>query len=300
MFNKWKILTATIVIATLHPNQSYAQDDQLERRVNKLEKEVQAVQRKVFPNKSDRFFEPEITPNSPKPNTVQSENNDNAALRDLLGRVNALEEQLATLTGQVEEQQFKMRSVESKLAELDTAIKAQQKAAEEAHIPITPAAEQETSISETAPKAVSAEKRNQVAAIEVPDTGDAFEDNYNYGFRLWDKKFYPEAQAQLQETIDTFPNHARISFARNLLGRAWLDDKKPRTAAKVFYDNYKNNPRGGRAPDSLYFLGVALASMEEFSKSCEAYDQLESAYPDTAEGRLATRLSKGRTEAKCP
>ena len=138
-----------------------------------------------------------------------------------------------------------------------------------------------------------------VAAIERPATSDAFEDGYNYGYRLWEAKFYPESQATLEETIAKFPKHKRASYARNLLGRAWLDDKKPATAVKVFYDNYKADPRGDRAPESLFFLGSALTDLGKTAEACEAFGELAKAYPDAATGRLAERIAAGKTRAKC-
>ena len=43
----------------------------------------------------------------------------------------------------------------------------------------------------------------------MPETGDAAEDSYIYGFRLWEAKYYPEAQAQLKKTFETHPDHRR-------------------------------------------------------------------------------------------
>ena len=300
MLHKYKLITLMAAIAFIQPQNLLAQDENVERRVEKLEKEVRAVQRVVFPKGSDRFFEPEIVPEK-SPTTTNQNSTDNAAVRDLLGRVNALEEQLATLTGQLEEQQFKMRSVETRLADLEKGLKEQQAAASETATasPDSNAQENQATSSETTAAPVSSARRDAVAAIEIPSTGDEFEDSYNYGFRLWDAKFYPEAQVQLQETVDKFPNHPRASFARNLLGRAWLDDNKPTNATKILYDNYVSDPRGARAPDSLYFLGNALTNMNELSKACEAYQQLQDAYPEISEGRLASRLSRGRSAAKC-
>jgi len=37
----------------------------------------------------------------------------------------------------------------------------------------------------------------------------------------------PVAQQQLLRVVQQYPRHARISYARNLLGRAYLDDGKP-------------------------------------------------------------------------
>lgn len=299
MLQKFKILTIAASIIIFQPHNVMAQNNDLDNRVEKLEKEVRAVQRKVFPQGSDRFFEPEITAETAQPANPRNSNNENAAVRDLLNRVNALDEQVAQLTGQLEEQQFKMRNVESKIAQLEEALKSQQSASAQTAVVTDNGSAAVTSSAVSAPPAVSSARRNAVAAIELPDTGNAFEDSYNYGFRLWEAEFYPEAQVQLQSTIDNFSSHPRASFARNLLGRAWLDDNKPTTAAKIFYDNYKDDPRGGRAPDSLYFLGIALSSMNELSKACEAYDQLIAAYPDVATGRLADRVARGRSAAKC-
>jgi TolA-binding protein len=140
---------------------------------------------------------------------------------------------------------------------------------------------------------------SSIAAIERPATGNAFEDGYTYGYRLWEAKLYRQAQATLEETLATFPGDERASYARNLLGRAWLDDKKPATAVKVFYENYKTDPRGARAPDSLFFLGAALTDIGKAAEACEAFSELAKSYPDEVTDRLADRLKSGNIRAKC-
>lgn len=278
-----------------------AQDANVEGRVGKLEKEMRAVQRQVFPNGAGKFLEPEIqSPTVPKTTTSSS-----TATADLLVRVDALEAQLATLTGQVEQQGNSLRSVATRLNAVETQLKAQAASVETgtalpaAAAATTPAPAKPKPAATTAAAKPSAARTTAVAAIEKPSTGDAFEDGYNYGYRLWEAKFYPEAQVQLEETIGKYPKHKRASFARNLLGRAWLDDKKPATAVKVFYDNYKSEPRGERAPDSLFFLGSALTDLGKTAEACEAFGELAKAYPDAATGRLAERVAAGRTRAKC-
>ena len=84
---------------------------------------------------------------------------------------------------------------------------------------------------ENAPAKPSPQRLAAVRAIPKPQTADAGDDEYSYGFRLWEAKFYPEAQQQLKLLIDKYPRYPRISYARNLLGRAYLDDGKPRDAA---------------------------------------------------------------------
>ncbi|MFY8075050.1 MAG: tetratricopeptide repeat protein [Sphingorhabdus lacus] len=287
-----------------------AQDANLDGRVGKLEKEMRAVQRQVFPNGAGKFLEPEIqSPTAQKPTTSSS-----TATADLLVRVDALETQLATLTGQFEQHDNAMRQMEARLKAIEAQLKAQanQAAAGTASVaPVvtTPAATPVATPAAAKPKpatttpAVAAKptaaRTAAVAAIEKPATGDAFEDGYTYGFRLWEAKFYPEAQVTLEETIKKNPKHKRLSYARNLLGRTWLDDKKPATAVKVFYDNYKTDPRGDRAPESLFFLGSALTDLGKTAEACEAFNELAKSYPDVATGRLADRIAGGKTRAKC-
>jgi TolA-binding protein len=285
-----------------------AQDSNIDGRVGKLEKEMRAVQRQVFPNGAGKFLEPDIqSPNAPKTATTSS-----TATADLLARVDALESQLATLTGQVEQQGNAARSMDSRLKALEAQLKAQAEPvaisspapvsspATVASTPVPAAAKPKpATVPAAATAKPSAARTAAVAAIEKPSTGDGFEDGYNYGFRLWEAKFFPEAQVTLEETVTKYPKHKRVSFARNLLGRAWLDDKKPATAVKVFYDNYKNDPRGERAPESLFFLGSALTDLGKTAEACEAFGELAKAYPDVASGRLADRIAGGKTRAKC-
>jgi len=298
-----------------------AQDANIDGRVSKLEKEMRAVQRQVFPAGAGKFIAPDIqspTIAQPEPPSTTS------ATSDLLVRVDALEAQLAILTGQVEQQGNNMRGLDARLKLLEAQLASAQLASapQETAVPETAQAPTAASVLPAAvpvpaavivkPKPVaaatkpvvtaakpSAARVAAVAAIERPATGDAFEDGYTYGYRLWEAKFYPESQVTLEETLKKYPKHKRASFLRNLLGRAWLDDKKPNTAVKVFYDNYKADPRGERAPDSLFFLGSALTDLGKTAEACQAYGELSRAYPDVATSRLADRVTAGKTRAKC-
>tara|TARA_R110002110_G_scaffold111459_2_gene277544 strand:+ start:348 stop:1217 length:870 start_codon:yes stop_codon:yes gene_type:complete len=268
-----------------------AQNTNIEPRVDRLEQEMRAVQRKVFPGGSTRYFEPEITaergPASP------ATNNTSSAVSDLIARVDALEASLANLTGQVEENGFRLKKIEDKMAAteaLAASAKGQGPAA------LLPAAKAAPKAAEAAP---DPERVASVAAIVMPETGDAAEDAYVYGYRLWDAKFYPEAQAQLKKMVEDNPNHRRASFAQNLLGRAYLDDDKPALASVALYENYQKRPRGERAPDSLYYLSTALVQLNKKADACRVLAEMQDVYPDVASGRLADRVASGKAAANC-
>src|SRR3546814_9305285 len=69
---------------------------------------MRAVQRSVFPGGSPTFFEGEIAPD----NTPGERSRTNAPVIDLTARVDALESQLQTLTGQTEQNAYHLRELE--------------------------------------------------------------------------------------------------------------------------------------------------------------------------------------------
>ncbi len=75
-----------------------------EARLRKIEAEVRALQRTVFPNGDGRFFTPEvITPNGASPANSAVGTPSETAVTDILARLDALETQLQRLTARSEE-----------------------------------------------------------------------------------------------------------------------------------------------------------------------------------------------------
>tara|TARA_R110001599_G_scaffold115128_2_gene281479 strand:- start:3249 stop:4112 length:864 start_codon:yes stop_codon:yes gene_type:complete len=278
-------LLASLAIST----PASAQSANTDKRVDRLEQEMRAVQRKVFQGGSTRYFEPEITGDSDP--ASPSTTNTTSAVTDLIARVDALEASLANLTGQVEQNGFRLKKIEDKLAAADM-----QPVQSTTASTATAAGSPPKAPPEAAP---DPERVVGVAAIVMPETGDAAEDSYIYGYRLWEAKFYPEAQAQLKKAAEDHSTHRRASFAQNLLGRAYLDDGKPALASVALYENYQKRPRGERAPDSLYFLSTALVQLKKKDDACRVLAELQDVYPEVASGRLADRITSGKAAANC-
>ena len=297
--------TAAIALAGTMP--VAAQDNALGKRVERLEKEMRAVQRSVFPGGSPTFFEGEIAPD----NTPGERARANAPVIDLTARVDALESQLQTLTGQTEQNAFQLRELEKKFAaykaEIDKRLAEPAAAGEDA---VTPASLPTTTASAAPakkpaarpaakPSTPDAARLALVKAVEVPATGNETKDAYDYGYRLWDAKLYPEAQAQLKSVVTKWPQSSYASFAQNLLGRAYLDEGKPSLAAVAFYNNYKDRPSGPRAPHSLMYMGVALDKLGRKADACKAFRELDDVYGDKAPQDVRTDAAAAKTKAGC-
>lgn len=271
-----------------------AQERSIERRVDVIEKQLRAVQRKVFPGGAGAVVQPEISAEQAPP--AESGFPASSALADLTARVDSLEAQLRTLTGQSEENAHRLRLLETGVAQLRADAEAR---AGEAAAPSATASPAPTTGERSASPGRSAPPPAATAAPDVAGAGDAGEEAYTAGYRLWNDQRYAEAQKSLEATVKKYPKHASASRAQNLLGRAYLDDGKPAAAAKVFLANYQNNPKGERAPDSLYFLGQALVQLNKTVEACKVYDELQDVYGSSMRDWVRQRLPKARADAKC-
>lgn len=266
----------------------------LDGRVSRLESEIRAVQRKVFPDGAGKYLQPELTGQQP---AAAAGSPATSPVADLEARVSAIESQVRTLTGQVEQTGYQLRQLQTAF---DAFKAAQAPAAPPSLPPTAPGTTSPPSASpaKPMPKGTDAVRQAAVAAVERP-AGDGAEDGYTYGYRLWAAKFFPEAQVQLKATVDKFPGASTASRAQNLLGRAYLDDGKPALASVAFYENYQKRPKGDRAADSLTYLGEALIQLKKLPDACKVYSELEDVYGATLRSDLRTMMEKGRARAKC-
>ncbi len=122
---------------------------------------------------------------------------------------------------------------------------------------------------------------------------------YDVGFRLWEQKRYSEAIAALRAMASSFPGHRRVSWANNLVGRALLDSGQPRAAAEALLANYRGNPRGERAADSLFYLGQALIALKQPAQACKAFAELQEVYGASMRAELQRLLPPARARAGC-
>jgi TolA-binding protein len=290
-------LVAMLLMASAAVPATAQRNESAERRIERLEQELRAVQRKVFPNGAQ--VAPEIEPE--RPAGSQAGVPASSAVADLTARVDSLEAQLRELTGQVEQNGNRLRLVEEGLTRLrDTTggrLDVLERGSAPAAEPVRPSS---SSQQPQRPAAADAEDDEPAARPAASTPGDsAAEEAYNAGFRLWEAKRYTEAQKALEGAAKRYPKSKWASWASNLAGRAYLDAGKPATAAKAFLANYQANPKGERAADSLYFLGQALVSLDKPADACKAYDELKEVYGSTMRDWLRQRLPTARTQAKC-
>jgi TolA-binding protein len=284
-----------------------------EQRIQRLERQVDELQRRIFPKGRPA----DTAGYADDPAATQS------SVMSLAQRLDALERQLADMLRQSEENGNRLRNVEASVGQLKndedqriSALEQRMTAAESAAQPapaeaapaetapppksrgkaaLTPPKPSATKTTEAKPpktaEATPPASSDEATAGPVSDPG---EDAYSQGFHQWEAGDYDSAISTLRSFVKAYPRHRRVSYANNLIGRAQLDKGDARAAAETLLSNYRSNPGGERAPNSLYYLGQALMKLGQPGQACKAYGELDAVYG----AKIRPDLKKLETDAK--
>jgi TolA-binding protein len=315
-------LAASAAIVLLVPGSSalaQRQPASPEQRLDRLERQMNELQRHVYPK-----GQPADTAGfSDEPAATQS------SVLSLSQRLDSLERQMADMLRLNEENGNRLRGMETNINQMRAddqqriqALEQRMDAAAAAATP--PAADTGGAASVAAPvkstpvksaaKSTPARSRPPVSAAktsasaaetDAPQTADASapddpgEDAYSNGFHLWQAGKYDEAVSTLRDFVKAYPKHRRVSYANNLIGRALLDNGQPRQAAEALLANYRSNPAGERAPDSLLYLGQALMKLGQPTQACKAYAELDAVYGAKIRPDLKKLEADAKSQAQC-
>jgi TolA-binding protein len=300
-------LTASAAIVSLSAPAALAQRQAPptpEQRLERLEKQVQQVQRQVFPK-----GRPADTAGfSDEPAATQS------SVVTLDQRLDALERQVADMLRQSEENGHRLQTMESDFsryrADQDQRYSTIEQRISEASAASAAATPIEAPPTTTKPstRPASTKPKPDTTAVALPAAGgdsaaapanDPGEEAYSEGFHLWEAGQYDEAIQSLRAFTAAYPKHRRASYANNLIGRALLDKGDARSAAQALLSNYRNNPKGERAPDSLFYLGQALTRLGQPGQACKAYAELDAVYGASIRPDLKKLEADAKTQAQC-
>ena len=275
-----------------------------EQRLDRLERQVQQVQRQVFPK-----GRPADTAGfSNEPAATQS------SVVTLDQRLDALERQVADMLRQSEENGHRLQTIESDFGRFRSDQDQRMSTLEQrvtdaaAAAAVAPPIDAAPTTTKPATKPAAGKPKADTTAATTTATagdsaaiaeGDPGEDAYSEGFHLWEAGNYDQAITTLRAFTAAYPKHRRASYANNLIGRALLDKGDARAAAQALLANYRNNPRGDRAPDSLFYLGQALMKLGQAGQACKAYAELDAVYGASIRPDLKKLEADGKTQAQC-
>ena len=297
-------LSAAAILLPLQPAQAQRQPPPSpEQRIDRLERQLQQVQRQVFPRgrpaDTAGFADEPAATQSSVATLDQRLDSLERQMADILRLSEENGNQLRTLSADLararDEQQQRINGLEQRLAAAEAAATAVQ---------ADPAATQPATPRPTPPRAATLRPSTTPpfttagppAAAPAVDAG---EEAYTSGFKLWEAGQYEQAIGELRAFTSAHPKHRRVSYANNLIGRALLDQGQPRAAAEALLSNYRNNPRGERAADSLYYLGQSLMKLGQPGQACKAYQELDAVYGAKVRADLRKQVDEAKTAAQC-
>jgi TolA-binding protein len=264
-----------------------------EQRIERLERQLGQVSRQVFPRGA-----PAATAGfADEPAATQT------SVRSIDERVSALQRQLADILRQSEENGFRLRQMETELGRLRSDQEQRIAALEAARaapaiVPAPVIGSAEPAVVPARPVPATPKPALPTSVASTTDT-DPAEGAYDVGYQLWKAGQYDNAITSLRAFVVNYPKHRRTSWANNLIGRALLDKGEARAAAEALLSNYRSNPKGERAGDSLYYLGQSLVQLGQPGQACKAYSELENVYGKAVRADLQKLVATAKAEAKC-
>lgn len=309
-FRKSALLTISAAIA-LVPASALAQRQppNPEQRIERLERQVNEMQRQVFPKgrpaDTAGFSDEPAASQSSVLTLSQRLDSVERQMTDLLRQSeengNRLQQMAADLAKVRTEQDQRIGALEQRVSEAATVAPVQAPSTEPAAKP-TPS--KPTSTKPTKPNGTS---KGETASIGGPSPAtpsaapatDAGEDAYSEGFHQWEAGNYDQAITSLRAFTAAYPKHKRVSYANNLIGRSLLSKGNARAAAEAFLANYRGNPGGDRAPDSLLGLGQSLMALGQAGQACKAYQELDAVYGAKIRPDLKKQEADAKAQAQC-
>jgi TolA-binding protein len=296
-FRRFALLAAA---AALVPASAFAQRQPAtpEQRIDRLERQVDQMQRQVFP----RGRPADTAGFAGEPAATQS------SVATLDQRLDAVERQMADMLRQSEENGNRLQTIQADIARLRTDQEQRIAALEQRMIeapavaPTVPATEPSTKPATSRPPKTATTTTlvpSSTTMVTATPGADLGEDAYTEGFKMWEAGNFDQAITSLRAFTSAYPKHRRVSYANNLIGRSLLSKGQARAAAEAFLANYRANPAGDRAADSLFYLGQSLMQLGQPGQACKAYQEVDAVYGAKLRADLKKQLADAKTQAQC-
>lgn len=301
------VLCVTAVLVFCGASSSFAQSSDVFNRLDRLEREIDTLNRALY-----KGIKPPVDTTS---GVVRSGGADSAYRADLEVRLSALEEQIRSLTGKVEEQGYAIdngtRSLERKMSDMEMRLSAvEQKAvisSAPAKVPAVPYNTQPQVRAEpVAPPASIIPQPTQTSSSQTLGQMDTKPDPnsstglYETAFSMLKAGNYDAAQSNFDTFLKTYPNNPLVENAQYWLGETYYVRNNYDQAARLFAQGYQKFPKGKKAADNLLKLGMSLAGMGNTEDACVALRQLKKDFSDTSSTPVVRRAEQEMLRLKCP
>jgi len=153
---------------------------------------------------------------------------------------------------------------------------------------------QEEIIDESSIKEESGPKNNNSIISIAKDPKEIYQRAYN----ILSKSNYEAAEAAFNAFIKDYPDHDLTSNAYYWLGQTFFVRKNHQKAATTFAAGYIKFPKGSKAADQLFKLGMSLNSLNKNTDACATFKKLDKEFPN-APSRISNRAKTFKEKLDC-
>lgn len=274
-------LSCLVGASFLLPVPAQAQTDQLNARLDRIENEMNTLNRAVYKGEA------------PPPGAFDA----SAGTANLEVRLQELESQIRDLTGRIEQQGYDIEQLKNQMEMVREAARsapppssAPQQQQPSPYVDPYPAQPQPPSPAPTgmddgyeapAPRTLNEDPAPPMGiktanpAISSDPTGQ-----YEQAFSYLKAGDYGAAEQGFQSFLDKNPGHALSANAIYWLGESFYVRGQFDKASKVFAEAYQKYPGGPKGADNLLKLGMSLGGAGKKKDACIALAQLSKEYPN--------------------
>lgn len=222
---------------------------------------------------------------------------DRALLADIAAKIGTVERSLRTLTGRLEELEYKQRQTDSAIELLRKELMLQQQEASDFRAAqAVQDAPQVASSQPTATKVATEVEQPKEPEITLPE-GDAAA-QYQYAFSFIQKNELDKGFKAMEMFLASNPEGQLAGNAKFWLGRIHLLEKRMPQAAQQLLALIEEHPNHAKRVDALLDLADVLIALDSKPDACDALAEFRRSDAKASE-RLKARAQRTAAEAGC-
>lgn len=242
-----------------------ASSDVLIERLNQIERKMRTIERAVYKDDSRHRDGKEILPSQDTLGAEKSKVTEGQLANAEL-RLSGIEEQIRSVTGQLEEALHAIEVLGGRFDKLVSDIDFRLQEIESRSVAPAEASD-------------ATETELTTSDTEVLPEGTP-EERYNFVVSLLKKLDFEKAELALKAFLEAHPEDKLAGNAHYLLGFTYYSNDRLEEAAQAFLLGYRTFPEGDRSADTLLKLGITLRKMGQKDEACATFSELESNFPN--------------------
>ena len=274
--------------AALAQNASVYSGQNLNKRIERVEKDLRILNKEVYKNG--------VSPLSSNAQTGMTK----AQQADMEIRVSSMEENLRKIKGEVETINYNheqlvntvkklQEDIDFRFENIDTKVAIEEVASK----PKVDLSAFKKQAKETTDRVIE-----PIALIKDADSNFAPEKQYKAAFNLLKEKKFDEAEKSFTKFIKQNPSHKLAGNAQYWLAETYYVRGDMDEAMKQFAFGYKNYKDSSKASDNLLKLGITLGATGRAEDACLTLGELEKNYSPLSTA-IANRMKNEQNKLNC-